>query len=115
MAENCITYLGKSFIHSITEFLRHWYVGSTRTYWHFVMNKLERIDYTLAWKITLKNLFQPLYKDYTLIGYILGFFFRIGRLTLSSIIYTLIFLIAAALYLLWLLFPILLIARIFIT
>ncbi len=82
-------------------------------YWHFIFNKLERLDYSLAWKITLKNLFRPLYKDYTILGYVLGFFFRLGRLILGTVIYVVLFAIAAAAYLFWLLFPIALIYRIF--
>lgn len=110
---NSIAYLGKSFIDHILGFLRNWYVGSTRTYWYFVMNRLEALDKTLAWKITLKNLFSPLYKDYSLIGYVLGFIFRLGRLILGSIIYAVIISIAVALHLFWLFLPLSLIYMIF--
>ncbi len=110
---NTAIYLGKSLIDRIAEFLTHWYVGSSRTYWHFVMNRLEGLDRSLAWKITLKNLFSPLYGDYTVLGYILGFIFRLGRLLLGSVIYFITFVIAFSLYLFWILFPIALVYMIF--
>ena len=108
-----LSYLAHRFLYRIVEFLRHWYVKSVRIYSDFVLNVLGRIDYYLAWKITLKYLFQPLYKDYSLIGYILGFLFRSGRLITASIIYGVLFFIAVGLYLFWLLIPIILIYLIF--
>lgn len=99
------SYLFKRFFYRIKEFLRHWYVKSARLYWHFVISKLEKLDYTLAWKITIKNLFNPLYKDYSIIGYVLGFVFRLFRLLFSSAIYAAIFIFAASLFIIWALIP----------
>jgi hypothetical protein len=104
-----IFYLAQRFIYRIFEFLRHWYVKSVRIYLNYVINLLEKIDYYFAWEITLKNLFRPLYKDYSVIGYALGFFFRIFRLLVSSLIYLLIFGVIIAIYLAWVVFPILLV------
>jgi len=98
-------YLIQRFFYRIFEFLRHWYVKSFRIYSNFVIDKLEDIDYYLAWRVTLKNLFQPLYKDYSIIGYVLGFFFRFWRLLIGTIIYAFIFIIAIGLYIIWLLIP----------
>ena len=106
-------YLAQRFLYRVVEFLRHWYVKSVKIYSNFVLNVLSRIDHYLAWKITLKYLFQPLYKDYSPIGYILGFLFRLGRLTIASVIYGTLFFIAIGLYLLWLLVPAYLIYLIF--
>lgn len=108
-----LSYLTQRFFYRLIEFLRHWYVKSVRIYSHFVLNQLERLDYRLAWKITLKNLFQPLYKDYSVIGYILGFLFRSFRLLFASFIYAAIFSVAAVFYLLWLSVPIFLVYKIF--
>lgn len=87
------------------DFLRHWYVRSLKIYSNRVLNELEKLDKILAWKITLKNLFSPLYKDYTFIGYILGFVLRLGRLIVASGFYLVFFVSAFFLYLLWLLIP----------
>jgi len=106
-------YLTQRFFYRIFEFLRHWYVKSMKIYLNFVINRLETLDYYLAWKITLKNLFHPLYGDYSFIGYTLGFIFRLARLILASIIYAFIFIFAAAFYIFWLAIPLILIYKIF--
>ena len=108
-----LVYLGQRFFYRVTEFLRHWYVKSARMYSNWVLDKLEDLDYYLAWRITFKNLFQPLYKDYSIIGYVLGFLFRSGRLFVAGLIYVFIFILAIGLYLLWLALPIYLVAKFF--
>lgn len=100
-----LVYLVERAAYRVLEFLRHWYVKSVRIYWNFVLDHLEHLDRSFAWKITLRHLFQPLYKDYSFFGYVLGFIFRLLRLVSASIIYALIFLFAALLYVVWLLVP----------
>ncbi len=91
------------FFYRIKEFLIHWYVDSIRIYWDFVLDKLARIDYYLAWRVTFRHFFHPLFKDYSIIGYIMGFIFRFCRLVVATVIYVFIFSIAIVLYFLWLL------------
>ncbi len=98
-------YLGERFVYRIIEFVRHWYVKSGKLYSNFVLDKLSKIDEALAWKITLRHLFEPLYKDYSLIGYFFGFLFRSIRLLVASAIYLVIFAIAITAYVVWLLIP----------
>lgn len=106
-----LIYLAKRFFYRIVEFLRHWYVKSPRYYLNFSLNQFEKLDRFFALKITLKNLFQPLYKDYSLVGYLLGFIFRASRIFASSIVYLLIFLVLLLLYLAWLLFPVFVVVK----
>jgi hypothetical protein len=63
---------------------------------------LEKFDRKLAFKVTVKHLFHPLYQDQTLIGYTLGFFFRTARLMSGGIIYIIIIAVAIFIYLAWL-------------
>ena len=77
-------------------------------YFNFVVTQFERLDRKLAWKVTFKNLFQPLYKDYTVIGHILGFIFRSVRLFVASVIYIFLFFVAFVVYLAWVAVPIIL-------
>ncbi len=107
------TYIIQRAVYRILDFLRHWYFKSAKMYWHFVINQFEKIDYTLAWKITLKYLFTPLYKDYSTLGYILGFILRSGRLVVASFIYAILFALAGIVYVIWLLIPVIIIAQIF--
>lgn len=103
-------YLAQKFSWRIVDFLRHWYVRSAKLYSNYVLDKLHDFDKVLAWKITLKNLFTPLYKDYTLLGYVLGFFLRTARLIVASAFYAVAFAVALALYVAWLLIPPVLVA-----
>lgn len=106
-----LVYLVQRLFYRILEFLRHWYVKSVKMYSNWVLDKLSDVDYYLAFRITLKHLFEPLYKDYSLIGYTLGFFFRFWRLVFGGIVYAVIFAVAIGCYLLWLFFPIYLLGR----
>lgn len=105
-------YLANRFLYRLIEFFRHWYQNSFRLYGHFVISTLEKLDQSLAFKITLKHLFEPLYQDRTFLGYILGFIFRVGRLIIGGAVHLFIITIALGLYLIWLLIPIFIIYRI---
>ncbi|MEK9154635.1 MAG: hypothetical protein AAB596_00975 [Patescibacteria group bacterium] len=109
-----ISYLFKHFFYRIKEFFRHWYIKSFFIYSNFVVSLLERLDRFFALKITFRFIFQPLYSDRSVIGYILGFIFRLARLIIASMVYLSVILIAVFLYLVWLTIPIYLIIKIFI-
>lgn len=111
MRDTALFYIVERFFRRIFEFFRHWYVKSGRLYSNFVLNQLERLDYYLAWKITAQHLFEPLYKDYSVIGYALGFPLRLIRLAAASAVYVVVFCFAIGAYLLWLACPIYLIAK----
>lgn len=95
-------YLFKRFIYRLKEFFRHWYIKSFFIYANFVVSLLERLDRVFAFKITLRFLFQPLYGDYSVLGYLLGFIFRSGRLIVGGLVYLIVIMAAVAAYLLWL-------------
>lgn len=101
-------YLIERFFYRIFDFLRHWYVKSFFIYYHQVITFLEKLDAIFALKITFRHLFQPLYKDYTLVGYFLGFIFRACRVITASLVYLFILIIAVILYLIWIFLPVLL-------
>jgi len=99
------TYLVKRFFCRIAGFLRHWYVDGTKKYLTFVIDKFEELDRFFAWKITFFHLFSPLYKDYSFLGYVLGFILRLSRLIVALIIYLVLSIVAFLLYVVWALFP----------
>ncbi|MEW6617438.1 MAG: hypothetical protein AB1333_03420 [Patescibacteria group bacterium] len=80
-------------------------------YLNFVINRFESMDRVFAWKITAKNLFKPLYGDYSFIGYVFGFLFRIVRLVITTAIYICVFIGAVLLYVLWFLIPLFLLYK----
>jgi len=100
-----IPYLFTRFIYRLVEFFEHWYFNSFKIYSHFFISFLEKLDRVFAFKITLRNIFQPLYSDRSFLGYILGFFFRSWRIIIGGIIYLIIILLALSIYIFWLLIP----------
>jgi hypothetical protein len=104
-------YLLHRFAYRIGEFFRHWYAKSMKLYWNWVVNQFEELDYTLAWRVTAKNILRPLYGDYSIPGYVIGFIFRVFRLAVGTAVYAVVLALALALYLVWLLIPPFLILR----
>jgi hypothetical protein len=100
-----ILYLPTRLLYRLLEFLRHWYFNSFKIYSHFVVSLLERFDRRIAFRVTLRNLFQPLYQDRSFIGYTLGFLFRSARLIMGGIIYAILLFMTVSFYLAWLAVP----------
>lgn len=108
-----LVYLVKRFFYRIFDFLRHWYVKSAKVYSNFVLDQLQKIDRVLAWRVNARYIFQPLYKDYSITGRVLGFILRIARLIVTGVVYIFIFAFAIFVYLVWLAIPILIIWKVF--
>mgnify|MGYP001598281159 CR=1 FL=1 len=100
-----LTHLIQRFFYRILDFFHHWYHDAVRVFNHFVLSCYERLDQTFALRITLKYFFKPLYKDYTIVGRILGVIFRSGRIFLGLIVYGFFGLVFLGFYLLWLALP----------
>lgn len=99
-------YLVGRLFYRIFDFFHHWYVDGSRAYAHWVVNFFEQMEQTFALKVTIQYFFHPLYKDYTIVGRILGIIFRTGRIVVASILYLFFAAAFSALYLLWILIPI---------
>lgn len=108
-----LTYLFYRFFYRFGDFFRHWFLDGTKFFGHQYISILEGLDKTLAIRITLKYLFQPLYKDYTLLGRILGFFFRSGRIAVAALIYAVTIVFMLAIYSIWLAIPLFVLSQIF--
>ncbi len=106
-----LVYLGHQFFYRIYDFLRHWYVGGFLSIARRTLAILESLDRTFALKITVRYFLRPLYQDYSILGYILGFIFRTGRLMAGGIVYSAIIALALAIYLFWASLPIYVIAK----
>lgn len=104
-------YLIYRLAYEILAFFRHWYWDSFWVVSKRLHRFLARIDRTVALRITLRNLFQPLYQDYTMLGYTLGFLFRSVRIVLGAALYAVLMLIIFALYALWLAIPLFLLSK----
>lgn len=106
-----LVYLVQRFVYRIYEFVRHWYVGGFLAIARRTLAVLESLDQTLALWVTFRYLFRPLYQDYSVIGYVLGFIFRVFRLFMGSLVYLVIISVAAAIYLLWAGLPLYIVAK----
>ena len=97
-----LIYLANRFVYGIIDFLNHWYIGSFLVVSDFMLNLFEQLDYVFALRVTLKNFFKPLYQDKTIIGYILGFFLRTGRVLVALVVYISVFILSIVIYVFWL-------------
>src|SRR5258708_1824788 len=99
-------YLLQRFFYRFLDSFHHWYVDGSRAIAHKFIETLENVDRTVALKITVRYFFQPLYRDYSIIGRILGIIFRSGRVVIGVVFYLFITAIFLALYLIWLAVPV---------
>src|SRR3989344_960978 len=105
-----LTHLGKR----VLDFSRHWYVDGFLKASDLSLNFLERLDRFFALRISVKNWLQPLYQDYSVIGYLWGFIFRTARIISALMIYGLFVFLSGMLFLLWMAVPPYVIYNIFI-
>lgn len=96
-----LTHLGRR----VLDFFRHWYFYGFLKATHWSYNVLERLDRIFALRITVKNWLQPLYQDYSAIGYLLGFIFRTARIFTALAVYGFFMVAALGLFLLWAVIP----------
>ena len=99
-------YLLQRLIYRIFEFFHHWYVDGSRAIGKQFIVTLTAVDQSFAVAITLRHFFEPLYKDYSPVGRVLGIIFRTGRIIFGTVAYIVISIIFAAIYLAWLALPI---------
>ncbi len=93
----------------LSEFFHHWYVDGSRFLLHHIVSIYESMDETFAVKITLQHFFEPLYKDYSVIGRILGIVFRTLRASLGTAVYLVCGAFFLSVYLVWVSAPLVII------
>lgn len=102
-------YILKRGLFRIREFLHHYYIDGTRFLFYKFINFMEVVDRSVAFGITFRNFFVPLYRDYTIVGRVLGVIFRSIRLLIGGVIYLFLGSIFMLIVLTWLLVPVVLI------
>ena len=100
-----IVYLTWRLLYCFLDFFHHWYVDGSRTFGRHFMTTLTAADRSLAVAITLRHFFEPLYKDYSVVGRIIGIVFRAGRIFIGGVIYLVIAIAFVVVYLFWLAIP----------
>jgi hypothetical protein len=104
-----LAYIGEKFLFRIYSFLYRWYIGSFLQISHTAIVALSQVDRKIAIKVSAKHLFVPMYGDRTITGHILGFIFRLIRIAIGLVAYTLVTLLAIAIYIAWAALPMLII------
>ncbi|MBI2623126.1 MAG: hypothetical protein HYW65_00930 [Candidatus Liptonbacteria bacterium] len=82
-----LVYLVRRALFRIADFFRHWYVDASRALSHRFISTLEAADQRIAFRVTLRHFFEPLYGDYSIVGRVLGLVFRSGRTLLGALCY----------------------------
>lgn len=100
-----VAYLIQRFFYRIWQFLSHWYVGGYFAIGGKFLNILEYLDQTIALRITLKYFWQPLYRDYSFIGYMIGIPARAARTLAGFVAYGVVLAVGIATYLAWAAIP----------
>ncbi len=98
-------YLIDRFVYRIVDFFHHWYVDGSRAIAHRFVNALAAADTAFAVEITLRHFFEPLYRDYSPVGRVVGVIFRSGRIAIGVAAYAVLAAIFLALYVAWLAIP----------
>lgn len=98
-------YLVWRFIYRFIDAFHHWYVDGSRAIGHRFVETLATADRSLAIKETARHFFQPLYRDYTAVGRVLGVIFRTGRILVGVVVYAVVAVFFALFYLAWLALP----------
>ncbi len=100
-----VVYLARRFFYRFLDFFHHWYVDGSRAIGRRFMKTLTAADRSLAVAITLRHFFEPLYKDYSVIGRLLGIVFRSVRVAIGAVCYLFLAIVFMILYLIWLAIP----------
>lgn len=98
-------YLLKNLFLSVFLFFRHWYWDGFQFIYGKALGIIRALEKRLAIRINFRFLFKPLYQEYNIYGYVLGFLFRALRIITGGIGYLLIMAAAAAIYALWAALP----------
>jgi len=109
-----LIYIANRVLYRIGDFFHHWYIDGSRRFIHAFISKLEELDKAFAFRVTIKHFFEPLYKDYSIVGRILGIVFRLGRIAVGGVTYAFISVVFLAAYIAWLLIPVAIVVYAFI-
>ena len=99
-------YLLDRFIYRIVDFFHHWYIYGSRAIAHRFVSTLSDVDQTFAVEITVKHFFEPLYRDYSPVGRVVGIIFRAGRVMIGILAYVAFAVVFLVIYTVWLAIPI---------
>ena len=91
---------------SIINFFYGWYIDGTKDFWRWFINFIKYLDRDAGLVGNVQNWLSPLYGDYSYIGIVAGPIFRTFRIFFGLALYTAIFIISLAVFLIWIILPV---------
>lgn len=101
-----IPYLLQQFFYRLWQFFEHWYYRSFVKIGGWAVGFLEFLDKFFALKVSVRHFGEPLFQDYSIIGYILGFVFRTFRILAGALTYAVVIALFSLIYVAWAVTPI---------
>lgn len=98
-------YVLEVFFRAFWIFIRHWYKDAFLFCLKKFLDILTSLDKIFAVKVSLRHLFEPMYRQKNIIGYVLGFIFRAFRIIFGVLIYGFLVLIFFFLFGIWAILP----------
>ena len=112
MFQQVSVYLAKTFMFRIAMFFKHWYYDAFFAVYGTWLRFVRAGERRFAIRVNLHFLFRPLYQEYNIVGYVLGFVYRFGKTVFGMLLYTCVAVLAAGCYILWVMLPVVLIFKI---
>jgi hypothetical protein len=112
MQDFALSYIVWRILYRLRAFFEHWYVHAYIISVHAFLHILERLDRVFAFRAMFRHFSEPLFGDRSVVGYIIGFLFRLVRIAGGGITYFILGLIALALFIIWALIPVYIVFRI---
>lgn len=94
-----------SFGKEVLYFPLWWYTGGSKTYWRWAWGRVRRVEDIIAFSVMLKNIYRPLYGDYSVIGVIIGPIIRVFWFVFIGPCMLLTFLFFCVLFIFYLVLP----------
>jgi len=98
-----IPHILRSLARSFLSFFTDWYIFIPRLYWKKIFWFFKDLDRSLALKAMVKNWLRPMYQDYNIAGLLIGICLRTFWIFFGLIFYSIFFVIASLIFLVWLL------------
>jgi len=94
-------YLFRNLFLTVYLFFKHYFVDSFNVIFGQALGLIRSLERRLALKINFRFLFVPLYQEYNIYGYLMGFLFRTFRIITGFLGYLIIMIMALLIYLAW--------------
>lgn len=96
-----LTFVLEKIFKQVLYFFKHWYIDGFWFLYRKYIIIIKKLDRRWALFVNLKNMFKPLYQDYSFAGYFIGIGFRLARSTVAFFIYLFITIFFVFVYFVW--------------